>query len=402
MTVCHAQFIRRPLLTRSFVQHHKCQRISHKRAARLCPKAKLDPSEATESLETSTEQNRLMTAEPQSEAEKTALQSFLYPDASELSNSEMPIWDHLDELRERLLIAALAAGGAILTCFCFSKDLVVFLEAPVAEQGVRFLQLSPGEFFFTTFKVAGYAGLLLATPTVLYEVVAWVFPGLTQSEQKQLAPIVFGSSVLFYLGYTCCLLMHISCPVVLPVCDSVRQQCKPAHAGAHCELPCEHVCDITLMDACRTGWTPQQHQISDANNVEANAACRLVFAYQILTPAALQFFVQYADGAVESLWSIDQYFEFVLVLLLSTGLSFQVPVIQVLLGNTGIVSSKQMFAQWRYVVVGATIAAAVLTPSTDPFTQTLLAVPLIGLYLGGAACVRLIESQKSAPSQTPS
>lgn len=52
--------------------------------------------------------------------------------------------------------------------------------------------------------------------------------------------------------------------------------------------------------------------------------CRLVFAYQILTPAALQFFVSYADGAVESLWSIDQYFEFVLVLLLSTGLSFQV------------------------------------------------------------------------------
>ena len=52
--------------------------------------------------------------------------------------------------------------------------------------------------------------------------------------------------------------------------------------------------------------------------------CRLVFAYEILTPAALNFFVQYADGAVESLWSIDQYFEFVLVLLLSTGLSFQV------------------------------------------------------------------------------
>ena len=93
--------------------------------------------------------------QPRSEAEeRTALQSFLYPDADELSHSEMPIWDHLDELRERILIAALAAGAAILTCFCFSKDLVVFLEAPVARQGVRFLQLSPGEFFFTTFKVA--------------------------------------------------------------------------------------------------------------------------------------------------------------------------------------------------------------------------------------------------------
>lgn len=45
---------------------------------------------------------------------------------------------------------------------------------------------------------------------------------------------------------------------------------------------------------------------------------------QVLTPAALTFFVSYADGAVESLWSIDQYFDFVLVLMLSTGLSFQV------------------------------------------------------------------------------
>ena len=51
---------------------------------------------------------------------------------------------------------------------------------------------------------------------------------------------------------------------------------------------------------------------------------RLLFSYEILTPAALSFFVNYADGAVESLWSIDQYFEFVLVLMLSTGLSFQV------------------------------------------------------------------------------
>lgn len=53
----------------------------------------------------------------------------------------------------RVLVGGLAALIAILVCFCFSKDLVVFLEAPVATKGVRFLQLSPGEFFFTTFKV---------------------------------------------------------------------------------------------------------------------------------------------------------------------------------------------------------------------------------------------------------
>ena len=77
----------------------------------------------------------------------------------------------------------------------------------------------------------------------------------------------------------------------------------------------------------------------------------------------------------------------------------QLPVIQVLLGSLGLVSSQQMFSQWRWVVVGATIAAAVLTPSTDPFTQTLLAVPLIGLYMGGAAAVRAIESQKQPATQ---
>jgi sec-independent protein translocase protein TatC len=76
----------------------------------------------------------------------------------------------------------------------------------------------------------------------------------------------------------------------------------------------------------------------------------------------------------------------------------QVPVVQVLLGQTGLVTSEQMLSQWRYVVVGATVAAAVLTPSTDPFTQTLLAAPLIGLYLGGAFVVRLIEGQRQAPA----
>jgi sec-independent protein translocase protein TatC len=78
----------------------------------------------------------------------------------------------------------------------------------------------------------------------------------------------------------------------------------------------------------------------------------------------------------------------------STGLAFQVPVVQILLGQAGLVSSDTMFAQWRWVVVGATIAAAVLTPSTDPFTQTLLAVPLVGLYLGGAATVRALEGRR--------
>lgn len=98
--------------------------------------------------------------------------------------------------------------------------------------------------------MSGYCGLLLGSPVIVYEIIAFVLPGLTMAERRFLAPIVLGSSVLFYTG--------------------------------------------------------------------------IFFSYKVLTPAALNFFVNYAEGAVESLWSIDQYFEFVLLLMFSTGLSFQV------------------------------------------------------------------------------
>lgn len=83
-----------------------------------------------------------------------ALYEFLYPSKELLpDDKEMSIFDHLEELRERIFVSVLAVGAAILGCFAFSKELVLVLEAPVKEQGVRFLQLGPGEFFFTTLKV---------------------------------------------------------------------------------------------------------------------------------------------------------------------------------------------------------------------------------------------------------
>ncbi|HEY9847362.1 MAG TPA: twin-arginine translocase subunit TatC, partial [Candidatus Caenarcaniphilales bacterium] len=70
--------------------------------------------------------------------------------------------------------------------------------------------------------------------------------------------------------------------------------------------------------------------------------------------------------------------------------AFQIPVVQVLLGLLGIVSGKQMLSGWRYVVLGAAILGAVLTPSTDPLTQTLLGGAVVGLYLGGTSLVLLL------------
>ena len=116
----------------------------------------------------------------------------------------------------------------------------------------------------------------------------------------------------------------------------------------------------------------------------------LVFAHQLLIPAALNFFISYGEGIVDQAWSIDRYFEFVLLLLFSTGLAFQVPILQGILGAAGIVNSGQMLKAWRYVIFGAVIAGAILTPSTDPLTQSLLAGAVTLLYFFGIVLVKVI------------
>tara|TARA_Y100000994_G_scaffold247827_1_gene254036 strand:- start:9962 stop:10738 length:777 start_codon:yes stop_codon:yes gene_type:complete len=117
----------------------------------------------------------------------------------------------------------------------------------------------------------------------------------------------------------------------------------------------------------------------------------LLFSYFFLVPAALNFFIAYGSEVVEPFWSFDQYFNFVAVLIFTTGISFQVPIIQIVIGLLGIVSGQQMLAAWKYVVVLSTIIAAVITPSTDPITQLLMSSALLTLYLGGSGFVVLLK-----------
>tara|TARA_B110000971_G_scaffold221907_1_gene271446 strand:- start:5015 stop:5788 length:774 start_codon:yes stop_codon:yes gene_type:complete len=117
----------------------------------------------------------------------------------------------------------------------------------------------------------------------------------------------------------------------------------------------------------------------------------LLFSYFFLVPAALRFFIAYGSDVVEPFWSFDQYFDFIAVLLFATGLAFQVPAVQVVLGLLGIVTGEKMLSAWKYVIVICTIVAAVITPSTDPVTQILLSSALLSLYLGGSGFVILIK-----------
>lgn len=247
----------------------------------------------------------------QASAEETDTDPYL----DELPDDvEMSLFDHLEELRLRIFYALIAVVLGIIVCFVFVNPIVRLLEVPA--QGAKFLQLAPGEYFFVSIKVAGYSGLLISSPFVLYQIIQFVLPGLTRRERRLLGPVVLGSTVLFGVG--------------------------------------------------------------------------LAFAYYALVPAALNFFITYGEGVVEQMWSIERYFEFVLLLLFSTGLAFQIPIIQLLLGALGIVSAQQMLSGWRIVILGAAILGAVLTPSTDPVTQSLLGGAVLSLYFGGIGLVKLI------------
>ncbi|MBD2136297.1 twin-arginine translocase subunit TatC [Anabaena sp. FACHB-1237] len=227
---------------------------------------------------------------------------------------EMSIFDHLEELRQRIFTALIAVVVAIIGCFIWVKPLVQLLQIPA--HGAKFFQLAPGEFFFVSFKVAGYSGLILASPFILYQIIQFVLPGLTRRERQLIIPVVLGSSILFIFG--------------------------------------------------------------------------LIFAYIAIIPATLRFFTSYGADVVEQFWSLDKYFELVLISLFGTGIAFQVPVIQLLLALLGIVSSEKMLTGWRYVMLISVIVGAIITPSTDPVTQSLLAGAVFGLYFGGVGVVKLI------------
>ena len=118
----------------------------------------------------------------------------------------------------------------------------------------------------------------------------------------------------------------------------------------------------------------------------------ITFSYYTLIPAALNFFLNYSEEVIEPFWSFDQYFEFILVLFYSTGLAFQIPIIQILVGLLNIVSPTQMLEAWRYIILIATILGAILTPSTDPLTQVLLSLAILLLYFAGLGILFLIKN----------
>ena len=106
----------------------------------------------------------------------------------------------------------------------------------------------------------------------------------------------------------------------------------------------------------------------------------LVFAYYLVIPAAVTFFMGFAKQTLQPMFSLESYLSFILALTLPFGFIFELPLIVVFLAKIGLVTGDFLKGKRKILIVIAFIFAAVVSPTTDIFTQTMIAVPLIVLY----------------------
>lgn len=120
-----------------------------------------------------------------------------------MDEQKQPLTSHLKELRKRLILSFIAVVTGFIVCYAFSQDLFDILSKPLLKMmpsGSSLIFTSVAEAFFTYMKVAFIAGLILASPFVLFQVWAFVTPGLYRHEKRYVIPFVAAGSFFFALG----------------------------------------------------------------------------------------------------------------------------------------------------------------------------------------------------------
>jgi sec-independent protein translocase protein TatC len=119
----------------------------------------------------------------------------------------------------------------------------------------------------------------------------------------------------------------------------------------------------------------------------------LAFCFFFVLPFTLDFLLTFGEQFAEADWRIGKYIDFVTRMLLVMGLVFQTPLIVMSLAKFRVVTARQMLKYWRFAVVGAFIVAAIVTPTIDPVTQSLVGGPIIVLYFVGIFLAWLVRRE---------
>ncbi|MBA3506793.1 MAG: twin-arginine translocase subunit TatC [Betaproteobacteria bacterium] len=226
---------------------------------------------------------------------------------------------HLFELRTRLLRSIVAVVIVLVVLFPWAKEIYAILAEPLLKtlpQGSTMIATDVTGTFLVPLKVTLMTAFLIALPYVLWQVWAFVAPGLYQHEKRLVTPVIVSSVAFFVIG--------------------------------------------------------------------------MAFAYFFVFPVMFSFFAGYTPPGVQMMTDIDKYLSFVLAMFLAFGLTFEVPIIVLVLVRMRVVSLEKLRSIRSYVIVGAFVVGAIFTPP-DVLSQLMLAVPLWVLYELGLFLARFIS-----------
>ena len=116
----------------------------------------------------------------------------------------------------------------------------------------------------------------------------------------------------------------------------------------------------------------------------------LAFSFFLVLPAAVRFFMGFGNTELEALFSVDKYFSFVLTFILPFGFVFELPLVITILGKMGLVGSDFLGRHFRLVIFLSFVLGALITPTPDVFTQSMIALPMFLLYGVGYLIVKYI------------
>ena len=116
----------------------------------------------------------------------------------------------------------------------------------------------------------------------------------------------------------------------------------------------------------------------------------VAFAYLLVWPPAVKFFLGFGSESLQPMLSLGQYLSFLISFILPFGIIFNLPLVLLVLAKMGIISSALLAKQRRVMIVVASIAGGIITPTPDIFSQTMMAIPILVLYEASIWAVRLL------------
>ncbi len=236
---------------------------------------------------------------------------------------------HLVELRDRLVKASIGIAIVCAALFAWPGPSAIydFLAQPMIASlpvGAKMIATGVVSPFLVPMKVTLLLAFMLALPWVLYQVWAFVAPGLYAHEKRLVAPLVISSSMLFMAG--------------------------------------------------------------------------VAFCYFFVFGRVFKFINEFAPTSITVAPDIENYLDFIMSMCLAFGMTFEVPIVVVVLVRMGLVSVEKLKAIRPYVIVGAFVVAAIVTPP-DIVSQFSLALPMWFLYELGLLIAPIFVKVTQAPDE---